>query len=994
MNSSSLVSRVMRVLITEGSRGDGPSVARDYAAAVSQANRRLRACLDTLVSRPSLAVLDALKSPDLLSECERLSLAATNQLAAWKTLCRDKGWQTGADLDLDAYGGLLAFCETDSSYEVLLGAYRMAAIKGDDLLLTRRCLYHLSRLPASDPRHREDLVGLEEACVSQLNQKYAEAFKLESDTTSDEQKRHEATETLSRIAEEALSAGWSTSGHAALMDNLQAWFKRNKKKLWREHLQEDVDLLRQEYVARNLSRVETLLADISAIQIESENTVMLPSTGRPQELLDEVTDWCRTERTLRAQQAVFDEHVRAFETAIATKNKKAILQMRKWAAFNHEVPAELMQQAKRVLRQILLRTALSFAGLTIMAVSIIGAAACFGNREYNRRCYARDKEDLLSRLEASQSNIPGLQTVLDTAEQETPTLFEDPDVRPWRERLSQLVADANKQRQDFDRQADRLSEHVQSRFANVKDDEFQTGLAQAKDVMPAGDTERRQRLAALAVAYDSYLADQAAKRASEATAALAALSQRAGTVIAQLQEDPLSPQPRADAASARSDLESWQNLHATNYTQLASQCASALSALADAEQAARTVESCRVKIDSSKTFEEWQACYTTLSPFCHKYPDLRPLSELRTVPYQDVLTGDLNVVKQTLLALQKDETVLTPESLQQLCADIKEYAGIQSQADMYAIIPVNQTIQDAMYYSLGQPVIRRADGKTTIGGVLLKKQNVYEGFKNDQLNPTDSAVTPAMMPHCKYLNALINKASLDVTAGNLSRFLLDQMRKVAEDQALTEYKRVQLLHIYFGYLNKLADLKGDAGLAVYAEELQSLAQFLRVGADESISWMITDNKDVQDREKACAKFLQRTAEIYDRINNLLLTREVWALMARQSPLYAGLAKLKGSNYVSFADSKANYGAIFALRKDKLEYRLRHVLTKTSEKFVLALGETNLTPGEPLFVFTEGGQITSLTEAVKELKDLYKQSGRPPVAFDYPPSWPMNLPVVD
>lgn len=395
--------------------------------------------------------------------------------------------------------------------------------------------------------------------------------------------------------------------------------------------------------------------------------------------------------------------------------------------------------------------------------------------------------------------------------------------------------------------------------------------------------------------------------------------------------------------------------------------------------------------------DEWLAYRDVLVKYCSAYPEVQPMMALVNIPYRDALEGTLSVFKQTGSEARTYAEANALGKMKAIIQDIKDYEKIDSQTAMYAVYKKTESLKDASVYSLGQPTLLRlaATGvgtNTEIRGMLYAPARGSDEFKDDMFK-TYSDVTFAMMPHCKYINDLINKVSSDsIMASTLVPYLIAGLEKIKTDAYLTDYKRIQLLKLYYGYLSELAKLSGNDRLQIFSDDLQSLAQPVKVGNDPTISWLFVNLADVKDREKACSAFLKRSGNITDVIKQVMLSQEVYALLARLKVAYVGSVSVRDKRHLNFVNPKESYGEMFALRMDDNSYKLHHVLTKTGDRYVLRANDTVLTPGEPLFVFVTGTQITSLPTEVKTLLRIYSLYKNPDVRINYPPSWPVGLEV--
>lgn len=978
MNSSILVSKIQRVLDTDGRCGDGATVAKDYAAAIDQANRRLNTCMTYLAeSQQSETIRIAEESPALLDECAKL---AAVQVGPWLALCKDFGWPQADELNAQAIEKVNAIYASAAALEPLLKLYRKA-VRTQDNFLVIKCLRRIIAMDKKSPTWKQDLASFEVKYMSTLKTQFTKA-------SADGDK-----ETMLRIAGEVEAEGWSVPVDLSLQEDIAALRKADREKQWQEQFQEDIGLIKKSYDAENFSQTLKFLGTIQGIEAQG---FAIPLSEK--RTLENISAWCQQIALEQERAATRSQLMAELHEAVELNDVSKIrIVLSSPECIDMVLDEDLESRARLVLRRYEMqrsRRRMQMCALIALMLMVVTVTAGVKYRQY---CHQRDKSALIARLKLaySQQDDKTMKQILDDAQTCTPKLYADNAVRIWGQRLTEISNQNASQRQSFDLILGGLQDRIDAKFEKCDDAAFQAELDKAKGLLLAGDLEREKRLAKIRVAFDAYQTEKSQSKEQQAAAQLTALLTELTAAQTQLKSEPMTDQVKAGAANLQSKLEAWKKAYAGAFPQLEVQSVAALESLSKSVQEAGAVLAQLDKIDSSTTLDEWAAARSILVQYCAVYPEVKPLQSL-TGPYADALDGSLSVLRLTASEVQKSQGAVTPEIFQTVCKDIKDYENFEVQTAMYAIYPLNGSPKDAAIYSLNQPTLTEKPSATTaevltvITGSLFQPKAGASGFKDDSIS-TRSKVTFSKMPHCKYLEELIGKsAAPSITPDVLARFLMSEISRLSADPSFSDYKRVQLLNIYFGYLFTLTGLKGSASLQTFEDELQRLAQCLKFGKDENISWMLTNFKDIQDREKECSAFLRRSSDIMDRIHRALFSQALWALMEKQKVTFVGSARVRANEPVHFVDPKVSHGEVYALRVDGQTYRFYHVLTQEGSQIKLKAGALAPLPGEPLFVFKRGNLITSLPHEVESLRQQHAVTKEADAIISYPLSWPVGL----
>jgi len=551
---------------------------------------------------------------------------------------------------------------------------------------------------------------------------------------------------------------------------------------------------------------------------------------------------------------------------------------------------------------------------------------------------------------------------------------------------------ASAQRQSFDLLMNEIQKVADTGFQICDDDTLRSDLDKALAALPPNDLDRENKLAKARVAFESYCIEKTKSTEQSASEKLNALAAQAAKLREQLKTQSFTEDIEKRITLIKREFADWQSAYNNRFPQLEVKYVESISALNKADQFARSIFEQVKKIDSAKSLDEWISRRDTLVKYCSIYPEVQPLSALMKCPYSDVIDGTLGVIKKTLILAQQCAESTSLENFNAVCKDIMEFKEFEIEVAMYAIYKKKGTLKDARVYSLGVPTLKAsaAGTGTEIKGMLYQAVNRSNGFR-DGIIKTYSDVTFAMMPHCKYLNNLINKATeTSLDSEMMVHYLIEEVEKITADAELTDYKRVQLLNVYYGYLSELSNLKVNYKFQTLSNKIQKLAQPIRIGKDLFLSWMYDDFKDVQDREKKCRYFLKQSGNLASQIQQVLCSQALCSKLASLKVVYIGSVRVRGKGSLNLVDQKTSYGEIFALRLNDNSYKLHHVLTKKGDRFFLRTSETVLAPGEPLFVFSSGSRITALPAEVKSLRQIYSLAKKPDIKISYPPSWPVGL----
>ena len=196
MRSAVLVSRILRVLETDGALGDGAALASAYADAVAAANRRLEEVdLALIANQGSEAMRLVEESPRLFDEVGALDFV---RFPEWSALCAERGWARPAAIDQARVEKILDASRSATMVEPALKRYRKAMRTNDpDLLLQ-------SLRSLADADKSQDWAGelrkAEAAAQAKLLAAFRKAVKDEDRTNASPRSRSPGASAATRSA--------------------------------------------------------------------------------------------------------------------------------------------------------------------------------------------------------------------------------------------------------------------------------------------------------------------------------------------------------------------------------------------------------------------------------------------------------------------------------------------------------------------------------------------------------------------------------------------------------------------------------------------------------------------------------------------------------------------------------------------------------------------------------------------------------------------------
>lgn len=962
MNSSLLIEQIKRLLDTDGSCGDGSSVATAYVNAVNQANRRLNTCMSYLAEgQHSEAIRISEENPELLDECAKLSFV---QYPQWQTLCMENGWAVAETINEYSTEKLNAIYGSATALEPLLKTYRKA-VRSQDQMLAIRCLRRIISMDKGNAAWQQDLATFESRHLQVQKAEFVQAAKMNDKAA------------MLRIAGEIEAGGWSVPVDSKLLGDIAEMRRSDREASWQLQFAEDMNLLRKAFEDKNFRKTAKYLANVQALESQGFIT---PVTEKG--FLEDVFNCCKEIDEREKREELRNQLLADLHRAIELESEQQIRVLLSSPEFVDCPPDEDIEKRSRlVLQRFEMKRSRKRMQIAAFILVLLVGAGIAGGLKYKQVRYDTMKVALTQRLKLAYDNKDEgtLKTILQETKTNNPEFYEDGEIKIWEQKQSEVAKQNTMRREAFDSLVQEIQKRADAKFKDHTQQDTQSKLDDAKAKLLPNDIERNTRLAKLLAAFNNHCLETANATAKKAADQLDTLVQGTTKLVEVLKSSPYTKTLETQVEASKSAFGTWQQAYSSSFPSLDVKCREVLASLIKHQQEAKGVSEQVERIKTAKNIDEWIACRDVLVKYCSTYPEVKPLLSLMSTPYKDAVDGSLSVFRQNAVETKKFDLKAATEKLEKIRADILEYKAIKAQTAMYAVYPQGTAVKqaNAILYSL-KPPVRSPSPKGVgerISGIFWIPKKSTEGFSDSTMD-TLSTLTFSLMPHCKYINDLIAKAEdqgLDVQG--MTKFLFDELQSVLKNTDLTNYKRIQLVKVYFDYIDMLTLISSDnTDVKALFSSINRLAQQLPIGNDPTVSWLLIDFKDVQDRENECVTFLAQNKNLLAKLREPMFLQELSALIARQKIVFIGTVNMSLNSQIktmNFVNPKESLGSIFALRMEGDTYKLRYVLEHTGDRYFLAAKDIILLSGEPLFVFKGAGMITSLKQEAKQLQKIYQ-----------------------
>ena len=338
-------------------------LSEEYARACTDANDRLRRCLDYLQKGlRTEAIHAAEEQPNLLDLVAMLDLP---EIDAWRAICFQYELANAPELAMESAAALNdAYAEGESA-QAMLTRHRLLALAGAPVRDRLNTMRRLAEADISAPFWEEDLRTFERARLEEIRATVPQLAKNGNATAAQ------------HLYDELNSGSWRTTVPADLKTRVHDAATRLRSADGETSLRALLPGLNDAYSAMSFAECRSLLDQWNAIAAESRVTV----PAELQEQIEPIVTWVAEQQAAADQQAAFDAACNELQQALDVDATDATLE-RKYltaARFRLPMPEELENryQSRLVTRAAARRNKriLIFTGIVALFLIIGGVIA-------------------------------------------------------------------------------------------------------------------------------------------------------------------------------------------------------------------------------------------------------------------------------------------------------------------------------------------------------------------------------------------------------------------------------------------------------------------------------------------------------------------------------------------------------------------------------------------------------------------------------------------
>lgn len=983
MRTTILVSRILRVIETEGSVGEGALLAEAYSNAVQQVNFRLESVKDSIDAKQ---VSDAVRmmedAPRLLDEVSMLDF---NQLPDWEALCTQNNWTMPLKLDKALLECVLVLNESTEVVEPFLRMYRKA-VRMNNSKLAMQSLHRLVQIDHSQ-NWAVNLIQAEEAVLKKL---VADFRAATSGGNIDE---------IDRLAQEFQEINWSETPTSKGVEEIRSYIAAKDEKQRNIEGEENISIIRR-CVDGNWNR-SLAFSMIQAIDGLVEKGFIIPPAQC--DLIELCRKRCADEFEAEEKERRWKQLCEHLYAAIQQEDTKVIRDVLSAPEFLDKEPdEELIEQARLVIlheEANRKRKMLQIAVCTMVGLfAILGISGWWLKQKlFNDRCEGEAVK--LTTLQNGAHSVERLSEALTRLKNEDPEVYADPRISVFDGILNTKRSQMNTRTNEI---ASILSELRALKEANwgTNQDSVTSRIERVNSIISKDDDSLRVEFLAIKAAWSEHCEYVAMTNRNVATRFHETLISHINVVINRLNSELISDDLSKEVASCKASVEEWKRIYALHAPLLVSAVDEAEMRLSKAEGSQHNLQTALKKLKESTTAGEFLESRESLVNFYSSYPFVASIGK-HPIEVKDataVISGsttDQKAYKNMLKTGVDEATFKAFISDNVLClADFPSYYSL------YGIkVP---RMQNYVAMCKGKPQISESSYQTyQVDGELLDlkkgEMTLKWAFNSKFSKPIDELLTTSV----EIKNIVDIAAQPNIT---ISRFKLEVLEIIdchikaagANDFVMNEaeakafvvgyypaIRRVQLLQMYFTWLkDDLKLMPQDREFLRWGNLLDELAQPVRIdGVPEDLTWTCLHDNRVRQRSIECAKLLSQmhSKNFIDEYRTLDRARIELRRIANWKFEYVGNNKFdpydvrwESDHSVvipSIDETVEKNHPLYILRRENGKLVLKRALIpRISEKgtgWAIEVGmRKEFVSGDPLFQVLENGKCIDAEEVIK------------------------------
>lgn len=985
MKSTILISRIMRVVETDGLLGEGASLATAYGMAVRKVNARLESVQSAIdAGQISDAVRMMEDTPRLLDEINALDFI---QLPDWEALCERQDWERPVSLDRALVERILELGKNTQTAEPFLRMYRKAVRLNDNALAVKA----LRRLVEVDSS--QNWMEVLEKAERAFQQTYLDKFVSARARGDDEE--------MTRLAQELVETAWQYAPTGRGVDAVRAFLAERDARRRDVEGRENIGLLRTCHEGTwNRALASSMLRAIDAL-VEQGWTIPETENG----MVDACRRRCADEQEAEERERRYNVACERLHAAVQREDTAEIREALALTEFlDREPPEDLLRDARRVIaheeeakrRKVLQTTFCVMAGI----VAVLGISGWWLRQKlFNDRCEGEVAK--LDALIAGPHAVDRVGEALRRLEQEAKDVYDDPRVNVYVGKLKTLAAANGARTNEIVGVLAALTAQNDLQWADADVSSITGRFARVEELLKSEDVAYSREVRRLKASWNRHRDEAAAATREKGTSLYEKTVAEVEEVIRLLRTEVGGASIDERAEGGRKKLAGWKNVYGTVLPEKASALTEVEKNLAEAEESQKNVRQAIDAIRNAKTATDMTAARAALLANYSAYAAVKPLMP-HPVGVEDVKSVlDGTAQERRNFASVFDVNVDRSEKLSAIIEEVKGYEEIPA---LYSLVGLS-TPGDVRFFALalGKPKIGKPDyvGEWVVDGEILdleKREMVSQLLKRGE--PRWRGLAPT-----EEVKELVDKVKMsDLSVGAFESFLLKKIEGHLSDVRKSSFvkneklfvrgnslyvghypawRRVWFLNTYFKWLKDLHLLPRDAKLEAQVQKLAELANPISVeNVSPFLTWACLWDGRVKKRNEESAQALaefpkdwltQYTAgrSVRNVCQDILRLKVETAGGILFDPRNSALARNPKALIPIVQEGVERTHPLYVLRRegDELVLRKAFVAQEGAWCFVSEMKDACI-PGEPLYqVCRNGKPIDAESEIEAMLKDV-------------------------
>lgn len=990
MKSTILISRITRVVETEGAVGEGVSLAEEYSEAVRKVNARLEAVQTAIDAKQ---VSDAVRmmedAPRLLDEVGALDF---NRLPDWEVLCGRNHWTPPAKLDKALLERVLMLNESTEVVEPFLRMYRKA-VRTNNNKLAVQSLRRLAQIDHSQ-NWNVNLVQAEEAVQKQI---LADFRSAKSSGNKDE---------VERLSQEFAETDWSEPPSFKGLDEIRSYIAEEAAKRRCVEGAEDLTILHR-CIDENWNR-QLAFSMLQAVDALVEKGWCIPAEDLG--TVEMCRKRCAEEMEAESKEARWKELCEDLHAAIQQENTAAIRDVLSAPEFlDREPDPELIKQAQLVIQHE--ETARKRKMMQIAFCAMAGLLAVLGvsgwwlkQKLFNDRCEGEAIK--LTALQKGAHAVDRLSEALQRLQSDAPEVYADPRVNVFDGKLktmrSQMIARTNEISMII---ADLKT--LQSENWGDGVDSVTSRFSRIETLLTKDDDGYKSELLKVKTAWADHCEATETANKNAASKFHEMLISHVNGIASRLKSELMSPELEKEIASCKSSIDEWRRIHAQNAPALESAVNEAERSLNEAENTQKNLEAAIQKMKSASSAEDYLKARKDLFDYYSAYPFVKAIGAhpITVDDARDLVAKA--TAEQTAYAEMLSSGVDDATFRSFITDNVVSLAEIPSYYSLYGIWM--KGARSEWYFAIckGKPQIKKPsyDSSYQIDGELLdfgKGEMVQQMTRkaisgrpafaslatSDEIKSVVDIAGQANLSQARFESEILKLISGHLKVAGEKDFVKNEVDVYGKqfEFAVGRFpaiRRVQLLQLYFTWLKEdLKLLPQDGAIARWYDKVESLSQPVRVdNVPEDLTWACMRESRVRQRNSECAKLLSQMASqrFIEEVRAWKSARMELRKISDWRIEYAGNVSFNPHNRNWMKDHSAVIPDIAnGVAKDHPLYLLRRVNGKLVLKKALVPVKNNTSwgihagmskefvTGDPLFQVSENGKYIDAEDYIKKI----------------------------